>query len=273
MSIVGDTVICPFQINCGACDFCKRGLTGSCESVKAGSSYGLGPLGGITWGGTLSDYALVPYADAMLVKVDAGSERLASLADNVPDGRRTVAAHLAARPGAPVLILGGAGPSSIPLYAAAIAIALGSSQVDYVDFDAKRLEIAKSIGANPVEIKQGEYPKRFGKWPITVDSCNNVDGLHCAIRSTEPGGVCTSTSIYFGAGVPMPLLEMYTRGVTFVTGRVHARAAIEPILALVQAGKFAPEQVTSETADWDDAIDALCSYTTKLIITRAPLAL
>lgn len=268
----GDHVVCPFQISCGECDRCRRGLTGSCETVAAGSSYGLGPLGGV-WGSALSDYMLVPYADAMLVKVDVGSEGLASLADNVPDGWRTVAAHLAAWPGATVLILGGAGPSSIPLYAAGVAVALGSQRVDYVDFDARRLEIAASVGANPVEIKAGEYPKRFGKWAITVDSTNNVDGLTCAIRSTEPGGVCTSTAIYFGAGVPLPLLEMYTRGVTFITGRVHARAAIQPILSLIRGGKFAPEKVTTETAAWDDAIDALKSYTTKLVITRAPVAL
>lgn len=159
-----DHVLCPFQISCGECDRCRRGLTGSCEAVAAGSAYGLGPLGGLTWGGALSDYMLVPYADAMLVKMDAGSGRLASLADNVPDGWRAVASQLEARPGAPVLILGGAGPSSIPLYAAATAVALGSQQVDYVDFDDRRLAIAASVGANPVEIKAGEYPRRFGKW-------------------------------------------------------------------------------------------------------------
>jgi threonine dehydrogenase-like Zn-dependent dehydrogenase len=264
----GDNVICPFQISCGDCDRCRRGLTGSCQSVPQGSAYGLGPLGGTSWGGTLSNYVLVPYADAMLVKVHAGSERLASLADNVPDGARAVAPHLEARPGSPVIVLGGAGPSSVPLYAAAVAVAMESSQVDYVDFDAGRLEIAKSVGANPVQIESGKYPKRFGKWPITVDSTNNVDGLHCAIRSTEPGGVCTSTSIFFGAGVPMPLLEMYTRGITFITGRVQARAGIESLLKLIEAGKLAPEKVTSETAHWDDAIDAFKSYTTKLLVTR-----
>jgi alcohol dehydrogenase len=216
---------------------------------------------------------LVPYADAMLVKVDAGSERLASLADNVPDGWRAVASQLKARPGAPVLILGGAGPSSVPLYAAASAVALGSQRVDYVDFDARRLEIAAAVGANPVEIKAGEYPRRFGKWAITVDSTSNVDGLTCAIRSTEPGGVCTSTAIYFGAGVSLPLLEMYTRGITFITGRVNARAGIEPILALIEAGKLQPEKVTTEEAAWDDAIDALKAYTTKLVITREAVAL
>jgi hypothetical protein len=42
-------------------------------------------------------------------------------------------------------------------------------------------------------------------------------GLHSALRSTEPEGTCTSTAIYF-ADTPLPLLDMYTRGITFRTG-------------------------------------------------------
>jgi alcohol dehydrogenase len=214
----------------------------------------------------------VPFADAMLVKVEPGSGRLASCADNVPDGWRTVAPHLEKQPGAPVLILGGAGPGSIPLYAVGVARALGSD-VRYVDFDKRRLEIADSLGAEALEIPaQGEYPKNFGKYAITVDGTANESGLACAIRSTDAGGVCTSTGIYF-TPVAMPLLEMYGTGVTFITGRVHARASLDAVLGLVNSGKLQPEKVTTETAPWDDAIDALKGYTTKLVITREPVLL
>jgi hypothetical protein len=47
---------------------------------------------------------------------EEGSSAIASVADNVPDGWRTVAPHLAERPGADVLIVGGGAPS-ISLYA------------------------------------------------------------------------------------------------------------------------------------------------------------
>ena len=267
----GDQVICPFQISCGECDRCRRGLTGSCKGLPARSAYGLGPIGGTQWGSALSDYMRVPFADAMLVKVAPGSGGLASCADNVPDGWRTVAPHLEKNPGAPVLILGGAGPGSIPLYATAIARALGSD-VRYVDYNPKRLEIAASLGAQAEQVTEGEYPQNFGKYPITVDGTANANGLACAIRSVEPWGVCTSTGIYF-VPTPMPLFEMYSIGITFITGRVNARAALEPVLDLVNAGKLQPEKVTTETASWDDAIEALKGYTTKLVIAREPLAL
>ena len=61
---------------------------------------------------------------------------------------------------------------------------------------------------------------------------------------------------------------MYATGVTFKTGRIHARPTIPKILDLVRTGRFHPEQITSEVASWDEAIDALLSYQTKLIITR-----
>src|SRR5262245_12900315 len=43
---VGDLVCVPFQINCGTCRRCQRGLTESCDSVPRGSAYGLSNLGG-----------------------------------------------------------------------------------------------------------------------------------------------------------------------------------------------------------------------------------
>jgi alcohol dehydrogenase len=214
----------------------------------------------------------VPYADAMLVPVPAGYEGLASLADNIPDGWRAVAPHLQERAGAQVLVMGGAGPSSVALYAVAVALAMGSA-VDYTDHDDGRLGIAESLGAKPTKLNPGEYPKKMGSYPVVVDHTSQPAGLASAIRSTEPGGVCTSTAIYFAPETPLPLLEMYTRGITYITGRVNARACTEPLLRLYEAGNFHPEKVTTQTANWDDAIEALKTYTTKLVISRPPLAL
>src|SRR6476660_4114404 len=37
----GDHVIVAFQISCGRCDRCQRGMTASCSTVPARSSFGL----------------------------------------------------------------------------------------------------------------------------------------------------------------------------------------------------------------------------------------
>jgi len=151
---VGDKVIVPYAISCGSCSHCLSGLTSKC--TEAGetlfSTFGLGePLG--PWGGMITDKFRVPFADSMLVKVPDGVDpiSLASASDNIPDGWRTVAPYLKEKPGAPVLIVGGSA-ESIGLYAAGVAVALGASRVDYIDNKPARLTIAKSLGANPIEI-------------------------------------------------------------------------------------------------------------------------
>lgn len=260
----GLLVSVPFQISCGECGRCRRGQTGHCESVPRMSAYGMGDLGG-AWGGFLSDCVRVPYADAMLVPLPDGvsPEAAASVSDNVVDAWRTVAAPLADHPGGPVLIVGGAG--SIGLYAVGIARALGAEVVDYVDRDADRLDRARRLGANAID---DFFPERLGPYPVTVDSSADHAGLACAVRSTEPDGVCTSTGIYFEPETPLPLLEAYTKGLTFHTGRVHARPAIPKVLELMATGRFAPELATAQLVAWDDAVDALAELAAKVVVTR-----
>jgi threonine dehydrogenase-like Zn-dependent dehydrogenase len=57
-------------------------------------------------------------------------------------------------------------------------------------------------------------------------------------------------------------------GVTFSTGRARSRQLLEPVLELIASGAIDPAQVTSETASWDNAPEALLGYTTKLVVTR-----
>jgi alcohol dehydrogenase len=260
----GDLVSVPFQISCGECGRCRAGNTGSCDAVPRMSMYSL-PFGA-EYGGFLSDAVRVPFADAMLVPIPEGigAAAVASLSDNIPDGWRTVGPQLERAPGAPILIAGGAG--SIPLYAVAIAVALGAGRVDYVGGRAAERELAQRLGANLLD---KEFPERAGteRYPITVDASGEAAGLRCALESTDYDGVCTSIGIYY-APEEMPLLSMYTRNLTFLTGRPHARPAMPAILELVRDGRFRPELVTAETATWDDAAEAVAGHDAKLVITR-----
>ena len=259
----GDLVSVPFQISCGECARCRRGQTGNCESVPRLSMYGL-PLGP-EYGGFLSDVVRVPYADAMLVPIPDGvaPTAVASLSDNIVDAWRTVGPQLDAEPGAAVLICGGAG--SIALYATEIAVALGAERVDFVGGRPDHRELAQRLGA---ALGDEEFPERLGPYPITVDASADEAGLACALRSTEPDGICTSIGIYFQPQTPVPLLEMFTKGIRFYTGRPHARTVMPSALGLIRDGRFHPELVTAETAGWEDAPDAVAGHNAKLVITR-----
>jgi alcohol dehydrogenase len=261
----GDRVVVPFQISCGSCERCRRGLTGSCRTVAPLSMYGFGPLGG-DWGGMLSDLALVPYAEAMLVPLPAGVEPavVASAADNIPDGWRTVAPALAEHPAADVLVVGGAA-RSISLYAVDVALALGAASVTYVDTDPARLAVAKELGAAVIE---GEPERSLGAFPVTVDGTGTPEGLVATLRLTDWGGRCTSVGQLAPSG-SLPLFELFTRGVHLHLGRAMARPWIGPILDLVAAGRLHPEVVTTATVTWDEAPQALLEPATKLVVHRA----
>jgi alcohol dehydrogenase len=262
----GQLVSVPFQISCGECASCRRGRTGNCSGVRFMATYGFGPAVA-QWGGFLSDLVCVPYADHMLVPVPVGVEpaAVASASDNISDAWRTVGPTLAEEPGGAVLVVGGAGPGSIGLYAVAVAVALGAESVLYVDADADRRRIATALGAETL----AGAPKRLGPFPITVDSSADPAGLALALRSTAPDGTCTSTGIYFREEPSLPLLEMYTKGITFKTGRVHARAAMPHVLELTATGTLHPELVSTHVIPWSDAPDALVEGGwTKLVIER-----
>jgi alcohol dehydrogenase len=166
-------------------------------------------------------------------------------------------------PGAEVLIV--SAENSISLYAAAIAHALGAGRVDFIGGGPRQLELAERLGASVIE---GDFPERIGPYPITVDAGNNPAGLACALRSTGPDGVCTSIGIYFAPATPVPLFEMYTKGIHFLTGRVHAREAMAPALALIEERRVFPELITSHLVGWDDAAEALGDLQHKTVITR-----
>jgi alcohol dehydrogenase len=257
----GDVVAVPFQISCGTCRRCVTGLTGNCESVTSRASYGLGLLGGLEWGGAVTDLIAVPFADAMAVPVPAGISpaAVASLSDNLPDAYRAIGPHRDHAEEA--LIVGGA---SIGLYATQIAIALGM-RVRYVDTDGARLRVAESAGATVV---QGPMAAPVEAAPLVVHTSGDPDQLRSAWRSVDHGGVLVDTGIYFGNNVELPLLDAYGRGFSFTTGRAHARRDMPAVLDLVVSGRLNPAQVTSAVVPWEEAAEALAAPGTKTVVTR-----
>jgi threonine dehydrogenase-like Zn-dependent dehydrogenase len=266
---VGDRVVVPFQISCGTCTACLRGVTGSCASLPLMAMYGMRPLAGLDGGGFMADLVLVPFADAMLVPVPDTVDpvAIASLSDNIPDGWRAVGpywAELAAlRPADRRVLV--AGRLSIGLYAAAFASAYGM-HVDYVDTDAQRLAMAEKLGACVHDRTKPD--NSWDPYPITVHTTADPAVLAATMRATWPDGVCTDTGIYYQGAVEMPLLSMYTRGLRFVTGRVNARAVIPEILELITA-RCDLTVAVDRVVDWDDAPQAWPAMTGKTVFTRS----
>ena len=267
---VGDKVIVPFQLSCMTCAPCLRGHTNACVNVPSGTAFGLGPHGGIDLGGALAELVRVPWADVMLIPLPEGMDPVvaAGIPDNVSDGYRCVAAPLAERPGAPVLVVGGLAPS-VGLYAVLAALALGSERVVYVDDDAARLELAVAAGAEVVDAKdQWDSLKLAERFPIVVDANVLDPGRNFALQSVEPCGVCTSVSGGASSRSNLPLQSMYLKGVRYEIGRVHACATARPVLNLVSSGALDPARIINKVVPFSEAIEGMMLPVVKVVFVN-----
>jgi threonine dehydrogenase-like Zn-dependent dehydrogenase len=267
---VGQRVLVPYQVSCGRCVACADRRYGGCHTYRAsvGGAFGFGPAGG-GHGGGLSDLLLVPAADHLLVAAPDGiaPEVLCTLVDNGVDGYRTVAGQLAAAPQADVLVVGGAA-SSVGLYAVAAAVALGSRRVRYIDRDAAQCEAAARLGAD-AQLHQGPWPRSFERAAVTVENTMDTDGLACTLRSTDDYGYCTSVAIHFAEMTPLPLLHMYTKGITLHLSRADSRRFLPEVIDLVASGQLDPSAIATRVVGWDDAADAWLQPAVKLVVSRS----
>ena len=262
---VGQRAVLSFQVSCGRCRACRAGHSANCDAYPVLSDYGMQPLSGVEYGGVLADLVRVPHAEAMLAPISPGLDpvALASVSDNALDGYRAVAPHLRAQPGSDVLIVAHGG-QSIALYALQAALALGAARVDFAGDDAELLAHAERLGAQPLETDFGKRPRRY---PIVVDYGIRPEGLDFALRCTEPEGICQSVSFYL-APVPVALGKLYTLGIRFCIGRCHAAALLPEVVALIEAGRLRPGEVTTRVVDWEDAAEAFPEPAIKLVVRR-----
>ncbi len=153
---VGDMVSVPFNIGCGFCENCERGLSNYCLTTNpglAGAAYGFADMG--PYHGGQAELLRVPYADynCLILPRDAQEKQndYVMLSDIFPTGyHATEMAQL--QPGQSVVIYG-AGP--VGLMAALAATVKGASLVMVVDTHRDRLALAEEIGAVAIDDTEG----------------------------------------------------------------------------------------------------------------------
>jgi threonine dehydrogenase-like Zn-dependent dehydrogenase len=162
---VGDRVVVPFPIACGACRSCQRGLTSLCENSnpnagEAEKVMGHSPsgifgyshmLGG--YPGGQAEYVRVPFADVGPLKVDEDltDDQVLFLTDVLPTG--WMAADLCDIEPGDVVAVWGAGP--VGQFAALSAQILGAGKVIVIDRVPERLAMAEEhTGAHPLNYEE-----------------------------------------------------------------------------------------------------------------------
>ncbi|SDG23451.1 zinc-dependent alcohol dehydrogenase [Klenkia brasiliensis] len=156
---VGDRVSIPFQISCGHCWMCDRGLYTQCETTQVrdqGSGaalFGYSKMYGSVPGGQ-AEFLRVPQAQFTHVKLPEGpaDDRFAYLSDILPTAWQAVAyAHV---PEGGTLVVLGLGP--VGDFAARIGLHKGYRVIG-VDLVPDRLERARSRGVEVVDLREHEH--------------------------------------------------------------------------------------------------------------------
>ena len=263
---IGQRVIVPAQISCGACRMCMSGATGRCEAVPLGASYGMGRVG--NFGGGVADLVRVPHAVAMVVPLpkNANLPGMIGLADMATDAWRAVGPQLERRPGGTVLVLGGMVPV-IGIFAAALAVVLGAGRVVYVDSDDRRREIASGYGARvaaTIEVVGGQH------FDIVVDAAGSAELLLAAVHACGPDAALTSVAPPL-VSPELPLFEMYYKGLTYRVGRPDCRFGHDHALHAWSAAGFDPARVGPKVFAYEEAEQAWPDPALYVAVVRPPL--
>jgi threonine dehydrogenase-like Zn-dependent dehydrogenase len=283
---VGDRVSIPFNIGCGFCRNCGRGLTGFCLSVNPempGGAYGYPDMGG--YQGGQAEMLRVPFGDfnCLALPEDAEDKEAdyAMLSDIWPTGwHGTELAGVA--PGDSVVIFGG-GP--VGLMAALSAQIKGAEQVMLVDRHPDRLALAEKIGATPIddskvkpvdavlEHTRGEGAARGVEavgWQAHDPQGHEVpnqtlNDLVACVRPTGGIGVVGvfppedpegPDKLMQEGKIAFDMGEFFTKGQFMGTGQANVKAYNRELRDLIHDGKASPSWIVSHHLSLDEGPDA-----------------
>lgn len=163
---VGDRVVVPFNISCGVCDPCRRGLFSACDNSNPNHRMAEALYGGVSGGGLFgyshmyggyaggqAQYVRVPFADVgpHRIESDLRDEQVLFLTDIFPTGYQA-AENCGIVPGRDVVAVFGAGP--VGQFAARSAQMLGAAHVIVIDRVPERLAMAEAAGCQVINYEQ-----------------------------------------------------------------------------------------------------------------------
>jgi threonine dehydrogenase-like Zn-dependent dehydrogenase len=272
----GDRVVVPFNISCGSCWMCFRGLFGQCETTqvrekgKGAALFGYTELYGSVPGGQ-AEYLRVPQAHFGPIPVPDGvpDERFLYLSDILPTAWQGVA--YADVPEGGTLAVVGLGP--VGQLAGRIGRHLGHRVIG-VDAVPERLALAQRHGIETVSLDDhddvapvliemtggrgpdgvveavgmeahgnpvakaaidsvGMLPDAAARRVVDRMGFDRLAALTTSLKAVRRGGTVAVMGVYGGEVDPLPMMEMFDRGITVRLGQCHVRRWTEDLLPLV----------------------------------------
>jgi glutathione-independent formaldehyde dehydrogenase len=294
---VGEYVVLPFNVSCGFCKNCERGLTNYCLTMQpepsfAGAAFGFADMG--PYQGGQAELLRVPFGDFMALRLgEDAAERQTDyvmLADIFPTGYH--ATEMAGvKPGDQTVIMGG-GP--VGLMAAYSAILKGAGRVWVVDRHPDRLALADKIGAiaiddstqDPVEVikdatlglgadngcecvgYQAHDPQGNEDGSLTlntlIDAVRFTGKIGCVgvFVPKDPGGreKQRAGELEAEGKLPLDFGMLWFKGQSIGTGQCPVKKYNRALRDLVAGGKARPSFIVSHELPLDRAPEAYRNF-------------
>ena len=233
----GDQIVSPFTVSCGECFYCTKGYSSRCERVELYGTPGLD--------GAQAEYVRVPLADSTAMKApeEIDDKALVLMADIFPTGffaaRNAFKEMKAEEIREATVVVIGCGP--VGLCALINAEDYKPKHLLAVDAIPSRLELAKSLGAEPWNFREdrGGLEKRVKDLTEGrgADVVIEVVGLEAALQMgfelLRPWGVISSVGVH-NANIPWTGAQAYGKNLRVQMGRCPVRSIFPQALDMLK---------------------------------------
>ncbi len=290
---VGDRVMLPFQIFCGGCFFCSRGLTACCESTNPATDVGSGiygyshTMGG--YDGGQAEYVRVPFiaVDAERIPDDVSDLDALPITDAFATGYQ--AAEMCELKGGETVLVLGCGP--VGLFAMWSAWAMGAGRViavDHVDYRlefARRWAKAETLNLREIDVVTAVKGMTEGRGAeATIEAVGleaagsaahralgvygKLEGgspaaLNLAIHCTRKAGTISLIGVYGPPWIGADMGTYMNKAQTMRTGQASVKRYMPHLLEHVRAGRIRPSEVFTHKLPLEDAPAAYHTFSSK----------
>ncbi|MCR6655322.1 MAG: glutathione-dependent formaldehyde dehydrogenase [Opitutus sp.] len=296
---VGDRVVVPFTISCGACIHCLRQQFSCCDNTNPNARVaellmGYSPAGifgysHMTGGyaGGQAQYARVPFADIGPIKIenDLPDDKVLFLSDIFPTGYMA-AENCDIVPGRSVVAVWGCGP--VGQFAIRSAFLLGAAKVIAIDSVPERRAMAEAAGAVTIDsggdVMDELQAHTGGRGPDAAIDAVGMEAhgsiydvvkqnlkmetdrpyaLRQAMRCVRKAGVVSVPGVYGGFLDKMPFGAAMNKGISLKMGQTHMQKYLQPLLKLIEDKKIDPSFVITHRVPLTKAPQAYAMFTKK----------
>ena len=300
----GDRVMVPFNIFCGSCWYCARGLYGNCHNVNSnatavGAIYGYSHTTGGYDGGQ-AEFVRVPFADVgpVLIPDWMDEDDAVMLTDALPTGY--FGAQLGGISQGDVVAVFGAGP--VGLFAAKSAWLMGAGRVIVVDHLDYRLEKARTFAhaetMNFAQVKDVavEMKKTTGYLgaDVAIDCVGaEADGsffqhvaaaklkmqggapiaLNWAIDSVRKAGTVSVMGVYGPIFSAVKFGDAMQKGLTLRMNQCHVKRQWPRLFEHIQNGYLKPSDIITHRIPLEHIAEGYHIFSSKLDGCIKPIVL